>query len=371
MNGKNCSGGKIFCVVFSMIKDKSIVIKNIYYMLAYAFEVLRQPHYGEIAAEDFENVHDLLAAILAKGVLKQLKQGLHREYICEHDNIPVLRGRLDIHRTVNNRLQRKQLLYCEYEVLSVNNIFNQIIKTTALILIHQQTVKEKHKAALKKAMLFLTDVDWIEPKSIKWNRLSFHKNNKNYKMLLNICCFVLDSLLLSTDRGEYKMASFLNDHRMSVLFEKFVLEYYRFHYPNLKASPLQISWNVDEGKSVFLPNMQTDIVLQHEDRKLIIDTKYYSHTMQVQYGTHKLRSDNLYQIFAYVKNMDAGNTGNVAGMLLYAKTEETIAPDSDFIIGGNKISVKTLDLNTSFNNIARQLNKITESFIAEAGSVKY
>ena len=44
-------------------------------MLAYAFEVLRQPHYGEIAAEDFENVHDLLAAILAKGVLKQLKQG--------------------------------------------------------------------------------------------------------------------------------------------------------------------------------------------------------------------------------------------------------------------------------------------------------
>ena len=94
-------------------------------MLAYAFEVLRQPHYGEIAAEDFENVHDLLAAILAKGVLKQLKQGLHREYICEHDNIPVLRGKLDIQRTVNNRLQKKQLLYCEYDVLSGNNILTK------------------------------------------------------------------------------------------------------------------------------------------------------------------------------------------------------------------------------------------------------
>ena len=52
-------------------------------MLTYAFQVLKQPHYDEIAAEDFENIHDLLAAILAKGVTKQLKQGLYKEYITE------------------------------------------------------------------------------------------------------------------------------------------------------------------------------------------------------------------------------------------------------------------------------------------------
>jgi len=54
-------------------------------------------------------------------------------------------------------------------------------------------------------------------------------------------------------------------------------------------------------------------------------------------------SSNLYQIFTYIKNQDIDHTGNVAGMLLYAKTNEAIIPDCDFHIHGNETSVKTLD----------------------------
>lgn len=64
-----------------MIKDKSIQIKNIYYMLTYAFQILRQTNYEEIESEDFDNIQDLLSAILSKGIAQQLKQGLYREYI--------------------------------------------------------------------------------------------------------------------------------------------------------------------------------------------------------------------------------------------------------------------------------------------------
>lgn len=56
------------------------------------------------------------------------------------------------------------------------------------------------------------------------------------------------------------------------------------------------------------------------------------------------------------------NTGNVSGMLLYAKTEEAITPDCSFVMGGNKISVKTLDLNKEFKIIAAQLDKIAEEY---------
>jgi 5-methylcytosine-specific restriction enzyme subunit McrC len=58
--------------------------------------------------------------------------------------------------------------------------------------------------------------------------------------------------------------------------------------------------------------------------------------------------------------MDLDNSGNVSGILLYAKTDEEIVPDNDYIISGNRISVKTLDLNTDFSNIANQLNAIAE-----------
>ncbi len=56
-----------------MIKDKSIFIKNIYYMLSYAFTTLNQGGYEDVATEEFENIHNLFAAILAKGISRQLK----------------------------------------------------------------------------------------------------------------------------------------------------------------------------------------------------------------------------------------------------------------------------------------------------------
>ena len=63
------------------MKDKSpTLIKNIYYMLSYAFQVLRHSNYAEVAAEEFNNVPDLYAAILAAGIGQQLKQGLYRVY---------------------------------------------------------------------------------------------------------------------------------------------------------------------------------------------------------------------------------------------------------------------------------------------------
>ena len=61
-------------------------------MLTYAFQVLKQSNYEEIASEEFENIEDLFAAILLKGISQQLKQGLHKEYITKWENLSVLGG---------------------------------------------------------------------------------------------------------------------------------------------------------------------------------------------------------------------------------------------------------------------------------------
>ena len=115
----------------------------------------------------------------------------------------------------------------------------------------------------------------------------------------------------------------------------------------------------------MLPIMQSDIHLQRENTVLIIDAKYYASTTQVQFLKHTLHSNNLYQIFTYVKNMDYNfndKEHDVAGMLLYAKTDEKILPDNDYSMSGNKISVKTLDLNTDFIQIAHTLDDIVTTY---------
>lgn len=356
-------------MVYSMTSDKGILIKNIYYMLSYAFQVLKQSNYEEVAAEEFEMVQDLFAAILSKGVAQQLKQGLYREYISKHETLSVMRGKLDMPETIRNRIQRKQKMSCEFDELSENNPYNQILKTTMHYLVRDKGVDAERKAALNKVLVFFDGVMLLEPSGIQWSRLHYQRSNKNYEMLLNICYFVLEGMLQTTEKGEYKMAAFSDEH-MARLYEKFILEYYRQHHGYLtEARAAQVKWDLlgenDEQMIRFLPVMQTDIYLRKDNRILIIDAKYYGRTLQQQYDKYSLHSGNIYQIFTYVKNQDKNNTGNVAGLLLYAKTEEAITPDCMYNMGGNQIGAKTLDLNTDFRVIAAQLDKIAADFFGE------
>lgn len=82
--------------------------------------------------------------------------------------------------------------------------------------------------------------------------------------------------------------------------------------------------------------------------------------MQEQFDKQTIHSGNLYQVFTYVKNLDKDNTGLVSGMLLYARTQESIAPDLDAHFGPNRIMVRTLDLNQEFSGIREQLNNIAK-----------
>jgi 5-methylcytosine-specific restriction enzyme subunit McrC len=56
---------------------------------------------------------------------------------------------------------------------------------------------------------------------------------------------------------------------------------------------------------------------------------------------------------------------DVVGLILYAKTDETMQPDAEYRMSGNKISVKTLDLNCEFHVIATQLNTIAKKYFGE------
>ena len=348
-----------------MIKNKNILIKNIYYMLSYAFQTLNQSQYEDIALEEFEDMHNLFAAILSKGIGLQLKQGLYKEYISKQDDLNVLRGKINMSGTIRNRMIRKQILTCDYDELSESNLLNQILKTTVMLLLRHSKVKAKYKDELKKEMLLFSNVDTLDPTTIKWSFIRFQRNNQNYRMLISICQLIIEGMLLATESGDYHLATFIDEQRMCRLYEKFILEYYAQNYRKLSVKASQIPWALDDGIGTMLPIMQSDITLQQGNTVLIIDAKYYSHTMQQQFDKHTIHSNNLYQIFTYVKNKEyefEGKEHVVSGMLLYAKTEEDIYPDNVYQMHGNKIAVRTLDLNLPFTSIARQLDEIIEIY---------
>lgn len=337
-------------------------------MLSYAFTTLTQANYEDIEKEEFDNIHNLFAAILAKGIGLQLKQGLYREYLNRTENLITMRGKIDVPGTIRNKIMQKQVLTCEYDELSENNLLNQILKTTVMILLRHAQVEPRYKDTLRKEMLFFTNIDIIEPIAIEWTAIRFRRNNQNYRMLISLCQLILEGMLMTKEKGAYKLASFIDEQRMHRLYEKFILEYYSKEFPALHVNASQIPWVLDDDIRTMLPIMQSDITLSYGDKVLIIDAKYWAHTTRSHYATHTIHSSNLYQIFTYVKNMHASfedTTHEVAGLLLYARTVELIQPDVTYQMSGNLISVKTLDLNCQFQDIVNQLQVIVKEYFGE------
>jgi len=338
-----------------------IPVQNIYYMLSYAFQVLNEQGYKDIATEQFGNVAELCAAILSRGIAVQLKRGLGKEYIPQTEALSSLRGKIDITESIKTQsLLRKQLI-CTYDDFTVNSYLNRILKSTMELLLHADISKVRKKA-LRKLMIYFADVDVLDVHTINWN-IRYDRNNQTYRMLISICYLVVKGLLQTNTDGSTRLMDFIDEQRMCRLYEKFILEYYRKEHPEITARASQIHWQLDDGFSDMLPIMQSDITLSKGNRTLIIDAKYYAHNTQTQYDVHTLHSGNLYQIFTYVKNKDAeyGDAPHeVSGMLLYAKTNEQIQPDHVYHMSGNKISVQTLDLDCVFDEISKQLDRIIE-----------
>ena len=253
---------------------------------------------------------------------------------------------------------------CSYDEFSVNSFMNRIIKSTMLLLLRADIVKTRKKE-LKKLLVYFDDVDPIDLHSVNWN-MQYNRNNQTYRMLIGICYLIVKGLLQTQSDGTTKLMDFLDEQRMHRLYEKFILEYYRKEYPQITANAAQIPWQLDDDMGAMLPVMQTDIMLSYGEKTLIIDAKYYAHSTQVQYNKHTLHSGNVYQIFTYVKNKEAelaDKPHEVSGMLLYAKTDEDIYPENEYRMSGNRIEVRTLNLDDDFPMIKAQLDRIVQKYL--------
>lgn len=340
-----------------------IRVQNIYYMLAYAFQILHEQGYKDVAVEDFQNAAELLSAILCRGVTVQIKRGLGKQYLTIEEPLSSPRGKIEVSESIKTQAIRKKQLVCAFDEFSVDAYTNRIIKTTMEVLLKANITKGRKKE-LRKLLIFFDEVSTLDKHNINWN-LQYDRNNQTYRMLIAICQLVMKGLLQTNADGTTRIMDYLDEQTMPKLYEKFILGYFQREHPELKAYSPQIDWQLDDGFKAMLPTMQSDIVIRNTKAKktLIIDAKYYSHNTQMKapYMTHTIHSGNLYQIFTYVKNWAAEPDETVSGMLLYARTDDIIQPGNRYQMSGNQISVRTLDLHCDFTVIAAQLDDIAAS----------
>ena len=343
-----------------------IPIRNIYYMLSYAFRELRSAGYEEIGGEDFDHVYDLSAAILVKGIGYLIRQGLGREYQLTVEEMRGIKGKVVFSESVKMLSFPMGNAVCSYDDFSRDSVFNRILKTTANFLIKCHDVDASRQRSLRDLMCYFEGVNDIDLSSLRWD-FQFHRNNQIYELLIHLCYLVFCKHIASgSESDRLRRFRTFDDDTMHALYERFILEYFRKEHPDSGAKPAGIRWNLLSESARFLPAMQCDVMLgdttNRKGARLIIDAKYYEKPLQRYYGVDKVISGHLYQIFSYVKNEDREGKGNVSGLLLYAQSQSSGAFCEVYDLGGSRIGVMSLDLGCDFEGIRSQLDGIPGMF---------
>lgn len=337
--------------------EKSVVIRNIYYMLAYAYKSLDVSSLKKLGAEDFQSFHDMLAAMLCVLLAKHRRDGLNRAYVEMSETLLSPRGRISVNDTVRLKAARRQGVACEFDEFSVNTYENQILKTSMIKLLSASDVSRSNKQGLKGFLLGLGDVGELDNPRIDWGRLSVGGRSHYYKLLMGVCYLIISNKLISDTMGNSQVADFMDSQQLHRLYQNFLLAYFQKHHPGLKARARMVNSHTDEDAPDFLPQLLTDIVLTGNGQTLIIDAKCYGTILKAHFDGRILSPDNRNQIYSYVLHEAFGSSSDVAGMLLYAKTvnEEVHASWEET---GHKFYCETLDLGMDFAGISEQLDRI-------------
>ena len=345
------------------MSENKIPIENIYYLLCYAWDKLDEADIVSIDKLDNKNILELLSRVLISGMSSLIRRGLDREYVEINEESKSLRGKIDFNTTIKKNLLQNAKIACKYDDLSYNVLHNQIIKSTFRTLIRCNDINNSLIKDLVLIYRKLVGIDEIRITRKVFKNVRLNRNNKYYDFLLKICELVNDKLIITDKAGNTKFRDFVRDERaMAGLFEAFVRNFYSKELKGeYKVSAMKIPWNaiaMDKDSEDFLPNMRTDIYLESENDRLIIDTKYYREALQTYYDKKTIHSNNLYQIYSYLKNYEVINDKNkdCRGMLLYPTTSDELS--LSYNMDGHKVSVKTINLNKDWKEIDKSLRDI-------------
>jgi 5-methylcytosine-specific restriction enzyme subunit McrC len=339
-----------------------IPIENIYFLLCYAWNKLDEKEYINISTEDATELVDLFAKILINATKVLLKRGLDHNYIEETNEVLGVKGKLLFSRTIKSGILQKQKTICIYDEFSPNILTNQILVTTIYQLIKTKGVDKGLKGELILLIRMFPCISRIKISSSLFKKIRLNRNNRFYGFILNVCQIIHESLLPTENEGEYVFSDFLRDeNKMAYLFESFVRNFYSIEQSEYRVGRETIYWNFEEvrdGNKLYLPQMQTDITLESENSKIIIDAKYYKETLAQNYGQKKIHSTNLYQLFSYLMHQrdESVKTQTATGILLYPTIDEDY--DLQYRYGTHNIQIRTVNLNSNWRNISNRLKEI-------------
>ena len=348
-----------------------IPVRNIYYLLCYAWDHVREGETVDVGSENFGGLIDLFAKVLNEGVSRLVSRGLDRDYFAVHEDIRGLKGKLDLATTVKRNLLLNGKTHCAFDELSYDVPQNRILKATLRRLTLVAALDPAERRRTERLYRKLDAVSDVRLTATLFRTVRIHRNNRFYSFLLHLCRIIHENLLVNEEEGTAQFRDFREDeHQMGLVFQQFVKTFCE-RETDYRVSAPRIAWFGAEGTEAdlrHLPGMQTDIVLRAPERTIIVDTKFYTSPLDTRFGVERAKSGHLYQIFAYVTNWAAAapvSDPEPEGWLLYAAVDGDF--DYRFELMGRSIRVCSIDLAQEWREIEGELKGLVNGRRRSAG----
>ena len=341
-----------------------IPVRNIYYLLCYAWDHVGEGETVDVGSEKFGGLVDLFAKVLNEGVSRLVSRGLDRDYLAVHEDIRGLKGKLDLATTVKRNLLLNGKTHCAFDELSYDVPQNRILKATLRCLTLVAALDPAERRRTERLYRKLDAVSDVRLTASLFRTVRIHRNNRFYSFLLHLCRIIHENLLVNEEEGTAQFRDFREDpQKMGLVFQQFVKTFCE-RETDYRVSAPRIDWFGAEGSETdlrHLPGMQTDIVLRSPERTIIVDTKFYSCPLDTWFGVERAKSGHLYQIFAYVTNWAAAASSHdpePEGWLLYAAVDGDF--DYRFELVRRRIRACSIDLSREWREIETDLRELVD-----------
>lgn len=348
-----------------------IPIKNIYYLLLYAWDCLDESAEVLAASEKAGTWVDLAGRLLVAWMREQRRRGFDQNYSDAIETTTTVRGKILCIPTVRYGHLSRGRVVCTVDGLNYDTLPNRIVKAALLCVLDSRDLDRELAQDVRSELKALSRVGD--------SRLTVHlchyaqtsSNNRSYRLPISIARLLADHALATEKHGSGAFRDFDRDGGpMAALFESFVLQFLRREQTLFKASSKTIEWDVPEAErktTTLLPRMKTDVTLEGPTVHTILEAKYYAKPLSEYFGSEKLRASHLYQLFSYLENYDAANRGlmSLVGILLYAQPTG-ITLDAEFALHGRPVRVLTIDLSQEWRSIKADLLSLVDWANAQA-----
>ena len=350
-----------------------IPVRNLWLLMLYASDLFRTCGIGKVGLEDSpDDLPALIAEILAHAVEVRQRRRLSLGHRSRNAALNRVRGRIDVLTTERHQLLDRGLIACRFDELTIDTPRNRFVRAaleTISRIVRRKDLSHRCRSLANgmKAM----GVSGEAPTRAQMSTDHFDRNDADDRFMVAAAKLALD-LALPTEASGANVLSLPDREATWVrrLFERAVGGFY-----DVVLSPQgwrvqcggTLGWQIEQktaGIDKILPTMRTDVVLNHPptERRIVIDTKFTSIVTSGWYREETLRSDYMYQIYAYLHSQ-VGRGDALAdcasGLLLHPAIGQTV--DETVAIQGHDIRFATVDLTASPAEIRSQLLLLCES----------